>query len=145
MHYLLLVFFLLPPLAFAQGNYAGTYIGQNLENDSILKLVSRVKHKLTLEKDSSFTYLKVSNDNSCNSNYAGFWEIYKGKIVLNFIGEDPQWMTINEGKGFCALESRRDQLSLSKQGQRHYELGSTLKSETEKQKKKSKEPPCPSF
>lgn len=144
MNKLLILFFFLSPCIIAQSNYTGIYIGNNYEKDSVLKVVSKVIHKLILEKDSSFTYMK-NNNSSCNSIYGGFWETEKGKVVLNFVGDDPQWMVINEGAGFCVLENRKDQLTLIKQGQRQYEYDSSSKSQPVKPKKNRKEPPCPSF
>ncbi|HET6243175.1 MAG: hypothetical protein H0V01_01295 [Bacteroidetes bacterium] len=144
MYQFLSLFLLVPVFAISQGNYAGTYSGQNFEKDSQLKIISQVNHKLILEKDSSFTYSKINSTNHCNSIYAGYWETKNREIVLNFIDEDPQFLFVNEKAGFCTLESRSEQLSLTKQGHRLYESEKTT-TKANNLKKKSKEPPCPTF
>ena len=135
-------------IAQGQSNYAGTYSGNNYERDTSLKIMAQVEHKLVLDKDSSFIYSKVSNNHSCNSTYAGFWETIRGNIILHFIGEDSRTMMINEGAGFCALENRKEQLTLVKQDSGKsipFDPYEPYKRQNKNPKRKSFKQPCPTF
>ena len=149
MPYILLMIFLgFSFIAHGQNNYAGTYSGNNYERDTSLKMMAQIQHKLVLDKDSSFIYSKISNNHSCNSIYAGFWEAIRGNLILHFVGEDSRTLLINEGAGFCSLENRKEQLTLVKQDNGQpapFDPYEPYKRQNKNPKRKSSKQPCPTF
>jgi hypothetical protein len=144
---LLLVF--VPMLLCAQvgpgpKTFAGSYFAQSYQKDTILKTMVPVYHRLVLNTDSTFSFSSQSERGHCNQNRAGHWKGNEGFINLDFIGENPVELYVNQGQNYLSLINKKENLVLVRQQPRPHEQGGQHQ-QPRQQNKKQKEPRCPSF
>jgi hypothetical protein len=121
----------------------GSYLAQAYERDTIQNAIVPVYLKLTLNADSTFSYNKQSDKGHCNSNRAGYWNSLNGIVNLEFVGEEPLSLSINEGPNYFSLINKPEKITLFKQQPRLYEAGQGHQQKSNNKSRKS--PPCPTF
>jgi hypothetical protein len=97
---------------------------------------------LNLNTDSTFSYLTESKTTeNCKNTSAGYWKYSKGRVLLEFIGDQPWIMELRQDHIFIFLE-RRDGLTFSKE---HKTVHALPSHPSPSKKKKHKDTPCPRF
>jgi hypothetical protein len=121
----------------------GSYLAQAYERDTIQNAIVPVYLKLILNADSTFSFNKHSDKGHCNNNRAGYWNSLNGIVNLEFIGEDPLSLSINEGPNYFSLINKPEKITLFKQQPRLYEAGQGHQHKSNNKSRKSQ--PCPTF
>jgi hypothetical protein len=128
----------------AVGKFGGSYLSQSVEKDSLNKPV-QVLHKLTLQKDSTFSLQKFKGEEKCNNTIGGFWRSTNGEVLLEPIGEDePIVLNIMQGQNFIALINKSQNLYLARNLPQPMPAPTGIV-EPKRSSKKYKSQQCPKF